>query len=280
MTFTIPPSSAGSLYFRYNTGSASTVTSSTKYYRSYSPLLSDISFVPRTGYTGSVTIPYTAYTAGNTAFSGKIVINVAVGAPYTDMCGHAWAQDAVDYLYSNGVIADRGGRYFYPGADMTRGEYMVMIANAFHLTGAGSDAFPDVPVGSPIMTQSPRRKLMISRGATIPGCSTGMGSVKTGRHGHYRAGVKKHRHALTPGTIGDLAGFPDASQVSDYAVADLAALVRMGLSKAAAAGSIRRSHSPARSRRTAVQDTDNVIDGPPYVISERSEESPGNLKPV
>lgn len=229
VTFTIPPSSAGSLYFRYNTGSASAVSSATKYYRSYSPLLSDISFVPRTGYSGSVTIPYTAYTAGNTAFYGKIVINVAVGAPYTDMGGHAWAQDAVDYLYSNGIIAGSGSRYFYPGTDMTRGEYMVMIANAFHLTGAGSDAFPDVPVGSPYYDAVAAAKAYdIARGDDTGMFHPEWGLSRQDAMVIIARALRNTGTPLTPGTIGDLAGFPDASQVSDYAVADLAALVRSG----------------------------------------------------
>ncbi|NLT14858.1 MAG: S-layer homology domain-containing protein, partial [Clostridiales bacterium] len=229
VTFTLPPSSAGSLYFRYNTGAASSVTSSTKYYRSYSPLLSDISFVPRTDYSGSVTIPYMGYTAGNAAFSGKIVINVGTVAPYTDMGGHTWAQDAVDYLYSNGVIADNGSRYFYPGADMTRGEYMVMIANAFHLTGAGSGTFPDVPVGSPYYDAVAAAKAYdIARGDDTGLFRPEWGLTRQDAMVIIVRAFKNTGTPLTPGTIGDLAGFSDASLVSDYAVADLAALVRIG----------------------------------------------------
>ncbi len=70
VTFTLPPSLSGTLYLGYmnSTSYTSAVSVSAKYYRSYAPLLSNVSFVPKTGYSRTVTIPYTGYTSDNTAY--------------------------------------------------------------------------------------------------------------------------------------------------------------------------------------------------------------------
>ena len=231
VTLTLPQSSAGTLYLGYNspTSYTSAVSASAKYYRSYSPLLSDISYVPKTGYSGAVTIQYTGYTSTNSAFSGKIVINVGTDAPYSDMGAHTWAQDAVDYLYRSGVITDDGGGYFYPGEDMSRGEFMEMIANAFYLTGAGSGTFPDVPVGSPYYDAVAAAKAFdIARGDDTGLFHPEWGLTRQDAMVIIVRALKNTGTPLTPGTQSNLAGFSDASEVSDYAVSALAALVRSG----------------------------------------------------
>lgn len=74
----LPDSSQGTLYFNYrnasNTGSR--VTSGTKYYRTGSSQISDITFVPASGYTGSVSVPFTGYNTKGDTFSAHMVIRV------------------------------------------------------------------------------------------------------------------------------------------------------------------------------------------------------------
>ncbi len=231
VTFTLPPSSAGTLYLGYNspTSYTSAVSASAKYYRSYAPFLSDISFVPKTGYSGSVVISYTGYSAGGTGYNGRVIINVGVDVPYMDMGKHAWAQEAVDYLYRRGVLPDGGGIHFYPGADMTRGEFMMMIANAFYLTGNDSGNFPDVPAGSPYYDAiSAAKAFDIARGDDTGQFRPEWGLTRQDAMVLIVRAFKNTGRPLTPGSTNDLKGFSDASQVSGYAAADLGALVRIG----------------------------------------------------
>jgi hypothetical protein len=77
--FTLPSASYGTLWYGYksslNTGSR--VGSSDNYYRSGSGrLLSDVSFVPTSSYSGSFVLKYNAYDNSNNAYSGEIEINV------------------------------------------------------------------------------------------------------------------------------------------------------------------------------------------------------------
>lgn len=75
----LPSSSAGILYLNYRNSSSTRVTTGRNYYRSGTPRISDISFVPASGYTGTVTIPFTGTSSGGTTFSGDLIFHVDDG---------------------------------------------------------------------------------------------------------------------------------------------------------------------------------------------------------
>lgn len=81
VTFTLPSSSYGTLY--YNTLSSSgygtAVTGGKAYGVNTAPYLSNITFVPKTGYTGSFSISYTGYTTDGTGYPGKVTVSVGGG---------------------------------------------------------------------------------------------------------------------------------------------------------------------------------------------------------
>lgn len=78
VTFSLPSSNCGTLYYDYSSSSSSNVkvSASTNYYVGQEKYLSDVTFVPSTSYTGTATIRYTGYTTDGTAVSGTIRITV------------------------------------------------------------------------------------------------------------------------------------------------------------------------------------------------------------
>lgn len=82
VTFSLPASSRGVLYHDYkNSGNVGTkVSSSTRYYRNSSPYLDDVTFVPATDYTGTVSISFTGYSTNGNSFSGNVKIYVGSDA--------------------------------------------------------------------------------------------------------------------------------------------------------------------------------------------------------
>jgi trimeric autotransporter adhesin len=232
VTFTLPSPTAGKLYLGYNPAVtySTAVTASSKYYRSFSPLLSDISFVPASGYYGTVTILYSAYTAAGAVYYGKIIINIGTNLPFTDITSnYAWAKDAISYLYRSGIITDTDSGKYNPGDNMTRGDFIVMIARAFNLTNLGSDNFSDVPIGSTYYDA-------VSAAKSV-GIVLGSGGMFYPDSGITRQDamvilVRALNYAGAPvnaGTLSDISGFSDASQVSDYAVIPVATLVKTGI---------------------------------------------------
>ena len=75
----LPSSSAGTLYLNYSSSSSSRVSTSRSYYRSSSPLISSITFVPAPGYSGTVSIPFTGVNTNGASFSGNLIFHVGSG---------------------------------------------------------------------------------------------------------------------------------------------------------------------------------------------------------
>lgn len=79
--FDLPSSSQGTLYYNYTSGSSydSKVSASKSYYRSASPYLDRVTFVPRADFTGTVSIPFTGWSTSNERFEGTVEIGVDAG---------------------------------------------------------------------------------------------------------------------------------------------------------------------------------------------------------
>ncbi len=77
VTFTIPSSSKGTLYYQYDKGRySSAVTSSKKYHYDNSPYISDITFVPDTSFAGVCNIEFQGRDVDRDSFSGTITITI------------------------------------------------------------------------------------------------------------------------------------------------------------------------------------------------------------
>ena len=97
----LPASLEGTLYYDYSgSGSyASRVSDTTRYYRSSSPQISRITFVPAQGFTGTVSIPYTGYDRDGGRFTGTV--RITVGSTYgTDVVRYTIPQNG--YVRFNG----------------------------------------------------------------------------------------------------------------------------------------------------------------------------------
>ncbi len=97
----LPASLEGTLYYDYSgSGSyGSRVSDTTRYYRSDSPQISRITFVPAQGFTGTVSIPYTGYDRDGGRFTGTV--RITVGSTYgTDVVRYTVPQNG--YVRFNG----------------------------------------------------------------------------------------------------------------------------------------------------------------------------------
>lgn len=74
----LPSTNLGRLYLNYSTSSNTGTQAATgrNYYRNTNPRISDLTFVPASGYSGTVTIPYTGVTTSGSSFTGNLVIYV------------------------------------------------------------------------------------------------------------------------------------------------------------------------------------------------------------
>ena len=235
VTFTPPGSTWGRLYYQYTAPLkySSEVRASTSYYLTGSPSLSDITFVPKAGRQGTVTIPYVATGSSGKTCAGtvRIVLQPSTYSQhFTDMGNYSWAAPAVDYLYENNITTGTGSGRYQPASAMSRGDFMVMVVRAFGLTSSGTASFPDVPQDAYYASAVATAKVL--------GIATGYedGTFKPGNTlSRQEAMVFLQRAFQAAGWyIGDgsqstLALYPDGSQVAGYAQGAMAAMVEWGI---------------------------------------------------
>jgi len=228
--FMLPSSKEGTLYYGFASPGdyGSKVSASTRYFKSTSPLLSNVTFVPGPGFSGTVKISYTAYASSGKSYPGLLVIDVK--SPFADLePGYSWAAPAISYLYGRGIVTGTGNGLFMPGISMTRGDFMLMVYRAFDLKAPGSGNFPDVKYGSYYYDAIAAAKALgIARGID--------GKFYPDSHiSRQDAMVIITRtleimgRPLPSGSERDLSPFADAKSVSDYARGAVSALVKAGI---------------------------------------------------
>lgn len=109
VTFTLPAASQGVLYYNYNgePAYAEKVIDGTQYFRTRSPYIDSITFVPASGFTGNVRIDYRGVDTAGLAYNGRVTINVGTGTggihspEEGDVTYRAAAGDPVDFRASD-----------------------------------------------------------------------------------------------------------------------------------------------------------------------------------
>ena len=233
--FDIPSSSVGRLYFQYQgAGESNTeIRMTTSYYPAKSPGISEITFVPKVGYQGTASISYTGWDTKGNEYRGRIQISVrpATASRYFwDMSSFEWAVPAVDLLYENGVVHGTGNGTYSPGQQITRGDYVLMLCQAFQLSGQGKAGFWDVPRDSyyaqAVMTA---QALGITGGYPDGGFHPGSPVTRQDAAVFLMKAMQADGWSLGSGNEQMLSRFRDESSISDYARSAMAVMVEYGV---------------------------------------------------
>lgn len=196
-----------------------------------------LTFVPRAGFTGTVRLPYTGTNTNGSSFQGEVVIDVspAYGSNhFSDMGMYgAEAQAAVAYLYDSGVVHGISATQFAPQGNITRGDFAVMLYNAFNAfnstSSGGSQAFTDVPAD----TYYTEAVNTLHRMGIVNGVGGGK-YAPTGNVSRQDAICMVHRAMRSMGwSTGSgggslLSSYSDGGSVADYARNDMANAVLKG----------------------------------------------------
>ncbi len=128
VSFTLPSSNSGILYYNYVSASATgtRVSSAESYYRSGSPAISSVTFVPANNYNGTVSIPFSGYDVNGGRFSGTVRIRVGSGQDsqavvYSTVTGGVVRFDAADF--NNACRAINGNTLNYVRFDLPSSRY-------------------------------------------------------------------------------------------------------------------------------------------------------------
>lgn len=233
----LPPASAGHLYYQYASPTQYSwqASTGTDYWVSGTPPISSLTFVPKAGYTGTVTIPYTATNSNGTKYVGQVTILVEPtysSAYFNDMAGYSsQALAAVDYLYQNDIVQGIGSGRYGPALSIQRGDFALMLYRAFRLYApAQGTAFSDVPANSYYAQAIHTLRAL--------GIVTGTGSnlfQPTGTITRQDAMLMVQRTlqavnwAVGNGGSGNINAYADRNEISSYALSGMTYIVRLGL---------------------------------------------------
>ena len=229
-------SSQGYIYYQYTspTRYGRQASSGTAYRTSGSNLISDLTFVPRAGYSGTVTIPYTGSNSSGSTFEGELVITVTPStssAYFNDMGAYSDAQRAaVDYLRENGITNGISNTQYGPEHSITRADFAVMVYKAFGLTSTGGYVyFNDVPPNAYYAQAVNTLRAM----GIVSGIGNGAyGSNYTLTRQDAICMVQRAMRAVgwsaNDGLSSYLYGYSDGYDVSNYAQGAMAHAVQMG----------------------------------------------------
>lgn len=150
----LPKATEGRFYLNYNspirTGTA--VKVHTNYYVGKDPSVGQITFVPRAGYQGAVTISFVAVDASGFSITGSLRIDISnwyLPNHFTDMTAYGAARPSVEFLHHMGVANGYGDGTYGPAKSISRGEFTAMVYRAFELPDAKNiNSFPDVATNS------------------------------------------------------------------------------------------------------------------------------------
>lgn len=242
----LPAENQGKVYYQYSgpTQYSWEGNTSTAYTMNGDPSVSNLTFVPKAGYYGTVDIPYIASNSNNTQSGGTIRITVSEpnsSSSFTDLEGYsAQTKSAVEYLSAMGVVVGVGDGKFDPGASIKRRDFCVMLSRAFEFNvGSTVQGFKDVPAGS---YYAPAVNQMYALGV-VNGIGSGMFDPRSPvtrqdaslmvQRALNIAGI-----SVPDGNGSSLAGYSDRGRVSGYAQGALGGMVQMGLFPVTASGTL------------------------------------------
>ena len=245
--------SAGQMYYAYiSPASHSTFVPGQSYSTSQ---LSQLYFLPRAGFSGTANISYTATDdSGNTA-AGTVLVSVTpplVSSYFDDMGHSSWAVPAVDFLRNYQIVSGVSATQYAPSENMIRGDFILMLSQAYGFYSAGTGSFPDVPQNSYYAAAIASARMM------------GIASGDTSGRFHPKdpitrqdAAVLLHRCMGLYGknltaTESALFGFPDSGSIAPYAIDAMAALVHFGVFQGDDHGLLRPTATLTRAEMASV----------------------------
>ena len=235
--FPAPDTTGGQLYYNFHTPAQyrGEVVSSVDYSVGGVYLLGEVTFLPKAGYSGVVTIPDVGTDADGIEYTGTVQVMVTPSASsrFSDMDSYnSWAGASVEFLAAYGITTGTGdGATFSPASTLTRGDYILMLYRTFGFsstTAAGN--FTDVAAGSYYAEALAHAKALGIATAEADGSFRPNDPVTRQDAMVFLLRAMQAVNRSVPNAYDSyLSRFPDGASVADYARTAMAAMAQAGV---------------------------------------------------
>ena len=153
----------------------------------------------------------------------------APAGEFTDLGNYDWAKDSIYNLKEKGIISGVSATEYAPASNIKRGDFILILTRMLGITGNAEENFDDVPADSYYYNAISAAK--------AAGIASGDGKSFMPEASITRQDLitLAYRAFLGKGYIGEEADltsldvFSDKSEISDYATAPLASMVKAGI---------------------------------------------------
>ena len=235
--FPAPDTTGGQLYYNFHTPTQyrGEVVSTVDYSVGGVYLLGEVTFLPKAGYSGVVTIPYVGTDADGIEYTGTVQVMVTPSASsrFSDMGSYnSWAGASVEFLAAYGITTGTGdGATFSPASTLTRGDYILMLYRTFGFSStAAAGNFADVDAGSYYAEALAHAKALGIATAEADGSFRPNDPVTRQDAMVFLLRAMQAVNRSVPNAYDSyLSRFPDGASVADYARTAMAAMAQAGV---------------------------------------------------
>ncbi len=226
-----PDPSIGRLYVNYSSPTQNVSFNPNQMYSvNGTPSISQITFIPRAGYTGNLRLSFTGTGAdGDTCRSSINIMVIPTGASsFTDMWKAPWAIPAVEFMKKYNVVEGTSQNVYSPTDPIRRSDYILMLHRIFNFTRSSGNSFQDVPWDgyyTSAVTAALGEGIIDSGSYFYPDLAV---TREDAAKYLYRS-LQSSGRTISPGNYADISIFPDAELVSSDAVEAMGALARAGV---------------------------------------------------
>ena len=232
--FPAPDTTGGQLYYNFHTPTQyrGEVVSTVDYSVGGVYLLGEVTFLPKAGYSGVVTIPYVGTDADGIEYTGTVQVMVTPSASsrFSDMGSYnSWAGASVEFLAAYGITTGTGdGATFSPASTLTRGDYILMLYRTFGFSStAAAGNFTDVAAGSYYAEALAHAKALGIATAEADGSFRPNDPVTRQDAMVFLLRAMQAVNRSVPNAYDSyLSRFPDGASVADYARTAMAAMAQ------------------------------------------------------
>lgn len=203
---------------------------------------------------GSVTVSFIPFGTVLYEVTPEVAIDISIlENSFEDMGNHIWAEEAVEFLNEEGVVNSTGVRTFSPGTNITRADFAMFLIRALNIGAESTAVFADVDPNAYYAKEiAAGRAAGILKGVGDDAYNPDAEITRQDMMVIVKRGLAYVDKNPENSDASVLEAFSDRMLIADYAQDALAAMVKSGIIKGNADGTLNPKGSATRAEAAMI----------------------------